>query len=126
MLVINRVEFIEFDEAQKVRELKGKHPFRFQKNLETFYKVVEIRNLGKNVVADDEVGEPILRLKFLRHCCPEEPHHGRNALFHGDLGDIGGRLNSQHWNALFDEELQQIAVIAGHLGDEAPFAEVES
>ena len=36
-----------------------------------------------------------------------------------DLGDVGGRLDAEHRHAERQEVLQQIAVVAGELDDEA-------
>ena len=40
-------------------------------------------------------------------------------LLDGDLGDVGGGLDAQHRNAERHEVLQQVAVVAGELDDEA-------
>ena len=49
----------------------------------------------------------------------EEVDPGRDALLDRDLGDVGGRLDAEHGHAERQEMLQQIAVVAGELDDQA-------
>ena len=44
---------------------------------------------------------------------------GPDALGPGRLGDVRGRLDAEHRDARRLEVLKQVAVVAGHLGDQA-------
>ena len=44
----------------------------------------------------------------------------------GDLGDVGGRLDTQRADAAGDAVLQQVSVVAGHLDHERVGAEIDS
>ena len=49
----------------------------------------------------------------------EELHQRRHVAPAGGLGHVGGRLDAQHRHAQRQEVLQQVAVVAGELDDEA-------
>ena len=49
----------------------------------------------------------------------EELHLRRDAAGAGRLGHVRGRLDAEHRDARRLEVLQQVAVVAGHLGDQA-------
>ncbi len=56
MLVIDCVELVLLDQIGEMRKLQRNHAFRLQQQMQTTHKVIEIRNLRQNVVADQEVG----------------------------------------------------------------------
>ena len=56
----------------------------------------------------------------------EEVHPGRDALVDRDLGDVGCRLDAEHGHAERQKVLQQIAVVAGELDDQAVGAKPEA
>src|SRR5208282_2166644 len=98
MLVVNRIELIEFNQAKQVRKFKREDPFWLQQDLQAFHKVVEVGHLREDVVADNEVGGAAFCGEFIRHLCAEEANERRNAFFDGGLSHVGGRLNPQHGN----------------------------
>ena len=89
-------------------------------------EVVEVGHLGQHVVADDEIGRAGPRRRSaLGERDAEELDPGRDALGERDLGHVGGRLDAEHGHAERQEVLQQIAVVAGQLDDQAVRPEPE-
>src|ERR1700722_773498 len=126
VLVVDRVELIVFNQTKQVRKLERQNAFRLQQDLQPFHKVVEVRHLRQDVVAENEVGATVSRREFFRQVCAEEAYERRNSFFDRRLGDVGGRLNSEYGNVLAHEVLQQVAIVAGHFDDETLLAQAET
>ena len=62
----------------------------------------------------------------LRSLDAEELDEGGDALLDRDLRDVRGRLDAKHRDALGQEVLQQVAVVAGKLDDEAGAVQPET
>src|SRR5215475_12746199 len=112
MLMVDRVELISLDQALEVRELQRDHAVALEKQRHSGNKIIEIGNLGKDIVADDKVGPFALGYQPFCKRQAEELHQGGYTLLDGNGGDVGCRLYSQDGNAERGEMLQQIAVIA--------------
>ena len=89
-------------------------------------KLVEVRHLGQNVVAGDEVGLDALRDKRAGELLAEELHTRRHADLFGGLGHVCGRLDAETGDAALDEIAQEVAVIAGKLDHEALIVQPEA
>ena len=95
-------------------------PVGLSSDLHPGHEVVQIGHVGQHVVADEQVG-----LFALGGQCPcgvgaeEAASASGHLLLARGLGDIGGRFDAEHRNARCDEVLQQIAVVARDLDDEA-------
>ena len=125
VLVIDGVELVEFDEFQEMGKLHRQHPLGLQCKLQAGDEVVDVGDVGENVVADQEVGLGAIGCQDLGGFGAEEPDQGRDALLLGDFGDVRRRLDAEDRYALGLEVLQQIAVVAGDLDDLAMGAEAE-
>src|ERR1035438_3987974 len=112
VLVVNRVELIEFNQTKQVRKLKCEDAFRLQQYLQAFHKVVEVGHLRQDVVAENEVSGTAIFHELFRQLRTEEAHERRNAFFDCHLGNVGGRLNPEYGNVLAHEILQQVAIVA--------------
>ncbi len=126
MLVIDRVELVLLDEAQQMRELEGGDAARAQQDRHARQEVVEVGHLRQHVVADDEIGEHAAVDELARRVLVEEACQGRHAARFRRLGHVLGRVDAEHGVALLDEELQQVAVIAGELDDTAVARQLEA
>ena len=124
VLVVDGVELDVLHEVASVGELEGDPTARLQQRGETGDEAVDVRHVGEDVVAEDEVRLPALRRQFRGELASEEPREGRDTGGHGDLGDVRGRLDAEARHAGGDEVLQQIAVVAGDLDHEALPSEV--
>src|SRR5208282_2818385 len=56
VLVVNRVELIEFNQPKQVRKFKCQDAVGLQQDLQAFHEVVEVGHLCQDVVSDNEVG----------------------------------------------------------------------
>src|ERR1039458_2181257 len=96
VLVVNRVELIEFNQTKQVRKLKCEDAFRLQQYLQAFHKVVEVGHLRQDVVAENEVGSAAFRSKLFCHLNSKKTHQRRNAFFDCSLGYVGSRFNHEY------------------------------
>ena len=91
------------------------------------HEVVQVRHLGEDVVADDQVGRPALRDELAAAVsAAEELDERRDAALDRRRGDVGGRLDAEDGNAPRDEVLEEVAVVARELDDAGARAEAES
>ena len=98
-----------------MREFKGRQPIRPQQQRDTFDEVVDIRNVGENIVGNDQVGSMTLFLQLYCSAAPEKHCFGRYSLGAGDSSHILCWLDAERGDATLHEILQQIAVVAGNL-----------
>ena len=125
MLVIDRVVLSLLHQSQQVRKLQRRHSLRLQNGPDAAHEIVEVRHLRQDVIADHQVSLLCLAHHFLGGLAAEKPDQRWHALFNRHPCHVGGGFNSQRWDSLPDEVLQQIAVVAGQLDDQTLFVEVE-
>ena len=126
MLVVDRVVLKPFQQAEKVRKLKGRRAVVPEEHLHPGHEVVQVRNLGEDVVAQDQAGALALVDQALRALATEELDERRHTARLGRLGDVRGRVDPQDLNAGADEVLEEIAVVRGQLDDEVVCAQLEA
>src|SRR4051794_16979202 len=117
MFMIDRVELIFIDQSLKMRELKRDDALGRKEFGHSGGEVVEIGNLGENIVADDEIGPAPLGDETSSQIEAEECDERRNILGTRRLGDIGGGLDAGNRNAEGQKVLKQVSIIAGDLKD---------
>src|SRR5260370_3805192 len=115
MLVINRVELIFFHQPLKMGELHSDHTIGFQQDFHSRDKIIQFGYLGKNVVAQEQISLLAARRKLACRLSAEEFHESGDAFLGSNSGDIRRKLNTQHWDPLFDKILQPIAILAREL-----------
>ena len=113
-------------DVQQMRKLKREHSVWLQENPQAGNKIVEVGDLGKHVVAKNQIGATTLSNEFLCDLRAEETYERWHAFFGGHLGDVGGGLNTEHWHLLADKVLEQVTIVAGDFHDEAAAIERES
>ena len=119
VLVVDGVELVLVDQPHDVGELHRQHAARREDDLHAGDEVVEIRHLREHVVAEEQVGRAAVRRELLGQLDSEEAHQGGHALRFGGRGDVGRRLDAERRDAGLDEPLQEIAVVARQLDDQA-------
>ena len=120
MLVIDGVELVLFDQVLQVREFKRDHPALLQQRLGAADEIVEVRHVRQHVVAENEIGLAVRGFEFLGERYAKEIDRDRDAFALGDFGCVGRRLDAHDvGHAERREVLEQIAVIARDLDDEA-------
>jgi hypothetical protein len=82
--------------------------------------------VGEDVVAGHQVGPPVPGGDLPARLGPEELHFRRDAAGPGGLGHVRGGLDALHRYPAGLEMLQQVAVVARHLGDQAVRREAEA
>ena len=117
--MIDRVELVARHQPGEMREFERDDAFWLEQARHTRDEVIEVRNLSQDVVADDEVGRFAFGHQLLRELDPEEVDERRDAAVDGYLSNVGSRLDTEHGHAQWQEVLQQIAVIARQLDDQA-------
>jgi hypothetical protein len=75
--------------------------------------------VGKDVVAEDEVGFFSGGSEFRSEVVAEEFDDCLDALFASDCGDVGSRLDAEARDVGFDEVLEEVTVVAGDFDDVA-------
>ena len=126
MLVIDRVVLPPLDQAQQVRELQRHRTLVFDQRSQPGRETADIRHVGEDVVRGHQVGPavllrdlpPGLRAQEL-DLRPDTPRPRR-------LGHVRGGLDTEHRDAGRLEVLKQVAVVAGHLGDEAVGSQIQA
>jgi hypothetical protein len=118
VLVIDRVEVIRFDHAEQMRKLQRDHAVIGEQDFQARRKIVDVRQMGKHVVACENVGANALAAQCRRSLNTKETDAGGNtALFLCHRRDVRCRVDAQHRNTAFLEVLEQITVVASNLDD---------
>src|SRR5450631_1592634 len=86
VLVVNRIELIEFDEPKQMWKLQRQHALGLEQNFETLNEIVQVRNLGKNIVSQHQVGCSSLRREFVCDLRSEKTYERWNTFLHCRLG----------------------------------------
>ena len=123
--MVDRVELHLPDEVEQVRELHGQHAVRLEQQAQASDEVVDVGNVGKDVIRDQQVRGPALRGEPSCGSHPEKSALGRHAPGHGGGGDVARRLDAQRGNAAGKKILEQIAVVARYLDDKRSAVELE-
>src|SRR5690606_1439392 len=76
VFVVDGVKLVPLHQPQQMGEFHRYDSIRFKKYLHPANEVVDIRNVGKYIVADEEVGLSILLFKRLGGLHPKESHLG--------------------------------------------------
>ena len=119
VLVVDRVELLLGHQTHEVRELDGDDPARLEQKLDAGHEVVDVWHLGQYVAAQHQVGLLAGGDQLAGSPPPEQLDHSRHPAGDRRLGDVLRGIDAEHWNALGDEELQEIAVVAPQFDDAA-------
>ena len=125
VLVVDGVELVALHQPDQVGELDGHHPARLEQAGDPGHEAVEVRHLGQDVVGHHQVGLAPFAGQPAGQLLAEELGQGGDPSFGGHLGHVAGRLDPEHRDPPGDEVLQQVAVVAGQLDDQALGAQPE-
>ena len=119
MLVVDRVVLPALDQPEQVRELQRDQPAVLDQRAQPGGEPADVRDVGEHVVSGHQVSlaEPARELGPGFRA--EEPDLGPDPLGLGGRGHVRGGLDPEHRDAGRHEVLQQVTVVAGHLGDQA-------
>jgi len=119
MFVIDRIELIALYKPHEVREFHRNHPVRLKENLHPSDKIVEVWDLGQDIVSYNEISLTLFCTELMRRRRTEEGDYRGDPLGEGSLSYIGGGFDSQGKNPSLNEVLEQIAIVACNLNDMA-------
>ena len=126
MLVVDRVVLPAFDQPEQVREFQRDQAVVLDQRTQAGRETPDVGYMGEDVVRRHQVGPAVLLSDLAAGVGAQELDLRRNAPGSGRLGHVRGRLDTEHRDALGLEMLQQIAVVAGHLGDKTVTGQAET
>jgi len=119
VLVIDGVDLGGRRIIKKKRKFEDDATFGLEEGFEAGDEVVGVGGVGKDVVAEDEVGFFAGGGEFCGEIVAEEFDEGVDAFFTGDFGDVGGRLDAEAGDFGFGKVLEEVTVVAGDFDDVA-------
>jgi hypothetical protein len=125
VFMIDSIELGVFDKIDGIRKFENDAAFGLQKGFEPGDEVVDVRGMGEDVVAEDEVGFFSGGGEFCGEVVAEEFDEGLDTFFAGDFGDVGGWFDAEAGDAGLREVLEEITVVAGDFDDMAVAVERE-
>src|SRR5258708_9367657 len=126
MLMVNRVDLALGAQTHQMREFNRDNASVVQQYLQSFDEIVQVGNVGQDVVANDEIGAHALSAQCPRGSLTEEVDTRRNSSVAGYQGHVSRRLYAQDGNPAVNEVLQQIPVITCDFDDFALGADPEA
>ena len=116
--MVDGVVLIAFDQPEQVRNLDADPAGVGNERTQTLAEVDDVRNMGKYIVGDDEVGLAVSGRHITTGLLAEEHDLGVDALAPGHLGNVGRWLDPERSDTTRNAVLQQVAVVARHLNNE--------
>ncbi len=126
VLVVDRVVLESLDEPQEMWELEGRGAARCEQNRDALDEVVDVRHVGEDVVAGDQVSVAVLCDDLAGECGPEELRQRRHPDLLRSSGDVLRRLDAEDPNARADEMPEEVAVVRCQFNHEARAVEFEA
>src|SRR5262249_24553518 len=112
VLMVDLVELIAEHRLQQVRKFDRADAPRLQDDGQAFDKGIEVRNLGKNVIANNQVGLDTLLDQFSRYLDSKKTYHCRNPALSSGRGHVRRGVDAEDRNALAHKELQEVSIVA--------------
>ena len=125
MLVIDRVVLPPLDQAEQVRELQRHHARVLDQGAEALGEAPDVRNMREDVVRCNQVGSPTQLGDLVARPGGQELDLRRDAPRAGSLGDVCCGLDAKDRDPPGGKVLQEVAVVACHLGDQAARGQAE-
>src|SRR5688500_6618040 len=98
MLVIDRVELDILDEPKEMGYLNAENAGWLQQRGQSGHEIVQVGNVGKHVVDDEQVGHRPTFSEVVARLMAEEHDLRGNPASDGYLGNVGGRLYTEDWD----------------------------
>ena len=99
VFVIDGIELSPLDQINGVRELQDEPPTGLQNFAKTGDEIVNLRHVGKDIVAKNQICLATFIGKFFRKLSVKELGYRLDPLRVGHLCDVGRRFNSKARNA---------------------------
>src|SRR6516165_5215101 len=119
MLVIDGVELAAIDHVPDIGHLERRQAVFLQQRVDSLYEAMSISDVSEDVVTDDQIGALAVRLQ-LRCQLPREKRGQRgHACCSRSLSLFAGRIDAEHRHSFYHEILEEVAIIARQLDDQA-------
>src|SRR5580704_12196337 len=102
-----------------MRKFDGDDATRSEQNLQSTNKVVEVGYLGEYVVSEHQIAALALGDELAGSPGPKELNQSRDALLDRHGGNICSRLDPEHGDLFGHEVLEEVAIVAGDLRNQA-------
>src|SRR6266550_3459541 len=126
MFMVNRVKLSALDQPKQMGKFDSHDSLRLEQQLKTLYKAVQVGNMGQDIVGDDQVSATLLCCQFSSCTSTEESRDCRNASDPCNVGNILRRLHAKDGNTIRQKVLQQVAVVAANLHDQAMLIQMKT
>ena len=103
MLVIDGVELVGFDQAEKMGKFESGDPTRLKKDSKAFDEVVYVRDVGQNIIRAHKVSRIATRAKRLGLWGAEKSDFSGHATTLRYRRDIGRWFDPEHRDARLDK-----------------------
>ena len=113
MFMINNIKLIMLCKFHQVRKFQGYDTLRLEGFPQPPRKVIDIRNMCVNIIADDQ----ILLIKFCGHILTEKGLHDWYIKISGGGCCAFGWFNAKTRNVFCNKILQQVTVITGNFNN---------
>src|ERR1019366_739686 len=117
--MVDRIELAMLDQRLVVGRLDHCHTILFEEPGDRCDKAIGVGNVSEHVVGMNDVRAYPLCMKRLGKVTREESAARGHANLLGGGGGAVGRIDAKHTDSRLNIVLQQIAVVAGQLDDEA-------
>ncbi len=117
--MIDRIELGFVHQAEQMREFQRNYTIRFKDGLQARSEIVQVRDMGKNIVADDDIGRTAGGSQILRSVDPEKFSKGWNPFSFGFSCNVLCWIDPQDRNTRIFKVFEQVTVIAGDLYHQA-------
>src|SRR5215470_12554291 len=97
-----------------------------EKLLDAGDEVVGVRDLGEDIVPDDEICPFPFRDQLTRNPPAKQADQRWDSLCDGRASYVASRLDSEHRNCLADKELKQVSVVATEFDYQTARTETEA
>src|SRR5580765_8566425 len=94
--MIDRVELILLNQTEQMRKFHSDDSVRLKHEFQATHEIVEIRNVCKDIVADEQIRAHICSYELLRRFATKELDQGRDAFQLRHARHILGRFNPQN------------------------------
>ena len=123
MLVVDGVELAVSEQLLHVWRFDHRHAAGVQQHRDPLHEPVQVRDMGQHVVGVDHIRSHAFGPEGARELAAEELAPRADAAALGYLRDVSSGLDAKHAHPCVPVVLEQIAVVARHLHDQAVRAE---
>ena len=126
MLMVDGVELAMFDHPHQMRELQRDHALGFQRRCDCTGEIVDVRDMGIDVVAKDQIGGFSFCCKSFNQSHAEEILDDLDPLGPCRIGGGSRGFHPEAGHARRFHVLQKVAIVGGQLDHETVRAKIQT